>query len=107
MRMMQDCGGGKYNVPTAKGLDKIWKTRIHVEQFIRDVTKSYYQASTEKPELCPDTQLLPDPVRCDASYGHPAGPSDDGHPCQPHSDVEVLIIRLVEEPGIVGPGISG
>ena len=41
MRMMQDCGGGKYNVPTAKGLERIWKTRTVVKQFITYVTKSY------------------------------------------------------------------
>ena len=34
MRMMQDSGGGKYNTPTAKGLDRIWKTRTQVKQFI-------------------------------------------------------------------------
>ena len=40
MRMIQDSGGGKYNTPTAKGLDRIWKTRTRVKQFITDVTKS-------------------------------------------------------------------
>ena len=107
MRMMQDSGGGKYNTPTAKGLDRIWKPRTRVKQFITDVAKSYYQASAEKPELRPDTQLLPDPVRCDAPHDHSAGPADDGHPRQPHADVEVLVVRQVEEPGVVGPGISG
>ena len=37
MRMMQDCGGGKYNVPTAKGLDRIWKTRIEMKDLVTDV----------------------------------------------------------------------
>ena len=31
MRMMQDCGGGKYNVPTAKGLERIWNVMIFVK----------------------------------------------------------------------------
>ena len=40
MGMMQDSGGGKYNTPTAKGLDRIWKPTTYVKQFITDVTKS-------------------------------------------------------------------
>ena len=107
MRMIQDCGGGKYNTPTAKGLERIWNVIIaFIKKFIAAVPTSY-QATTEKPKLRPDSQLLPDPVRGKASQGDAAGPANDGHPRQPHADVEILVVRLVEEPGIVGPGISG
>ena len=105
--MMQDCGGGKYNTPTAKGLERIWNVIIaFIKKFIAAVPKSY-QATTEKPKLRPDSQLLPDPVRGKASQGDAAGPADDRHPREPQPDVEVFIIRLIEEPGVVSPGKPG
>ena len=39
--MMQDCGGGKYSTPTAKGLERIWNRMIYVKKFVTAVTKLY------------------------------------------------------------------